>query len=510
MLGEERVRLVRFPIQAGAVVALSVAASVLVVGSPAFAKDVAVPNGEKANGRYVVVFKDSVAAGKVAGVADSLTKVAGATKTHVYASALKGFSVKATPAQARRLAKDSRVDVVYQDGYARPAVETSPDAVTNRAPCGDSTGSTSALPLNKAYRYNVTPTGVHAYVIDTGIRTTHTQFGGRASVGADFVGDGRNGQDCNGHGTHVAGTIGGSTFGVAKGVSLVAVRVFGCSGGALFSTIIAGVDWVTAHAVKPAVVNMSLGGSGYLPLDLAVHRSIESGITYAVSAGNASADACYTSPARTLSAITVAATGNYGSTNPVSDGRASFSNYGSCVDLFAPGVGVTSSWYTSTTATNTISGTSMASPHVAGVAALYLSVYPTANPMTVRNALSAIATKGVVTGAGTGSPNALLYAYLRPETAITLDATPEPVKAGGTVVLRGKLTRDGAVFAGQTVSLYFTPVGGAAVLRSSAVTTSSGSYVRSLVQSVSGTWTARYSTNGAIIGSAAADAVNVY
>ncbi|MCS6843544.1 MAG: S8 family peptidase [Caldilineales bacterium] len=221
-------------------------------------------------------------------------------------------------------------------------------------------------------------------------------------MGTDTVGDGQNGNDCNGHGTHVAGTVGGTTYGVAKQVQLIAVRVLNCSGSGSTSGVIAGVDWVTANAVKPAVANMSLGGAASTSLDNAVTNSINSGVTYAIAAGNSNRDACKFSPARVADALTVGATTN-------TDARASYSNFGSCLDLFAPGSSITSAWHTNDTATNTISGTSMAAPHVAGVAAQYLQTNPTASPATVRNAIVNNATTGVVGNPGRNSPNRLLF-----------------------------------------------------------------------------------------------------
>jgi subtilisin family serine protease len=260
-----------------------------------------------------------------------------------------------------------------------------------------------ALPLDGNYTYTPTGAGVRAYIIDTGILTSHTQFGGRASVGYDALGG--SGQDCNGHGTHVAGTVGGSTYGVAKGVSLVAVRVLDCSGSGTNSGVIAGMDWVTSNRVLPAVANMSLGGGFSQAINDAVTRMTNAGVSLAVAAGNENQNACNTSPGSAPSAISVGATTS-------SDARASFSNWGTCVDVFAPGNNITSSWYSSTTATNTISGTSMASPHVAGVAALYLQGNPGASAATVANAIISTSTANKVTSAGTGSPNRLLYSLL--------------------------------------------------------------------------------------------------
>ncbi len=258
------------------------------------------------------------------------------------------------------------------------------------------------LPLNNTYNYNNDGGGVSAYVIDTGIRITHTEFGGRATHGFDAVNDGYNGNDCHGHGTHVAGTIGGTNYGVAKNVQLIAVRVLNCSGSGTTSGVIAGIDWVTINAVRPAVANMSLGGSISSALDSAVTNSINSGVSYAIAAGNSSQNACNFSPARVPAAITVGATNN-------SDSRPSWSNYGKCLDLFAPGVSITSAWIGSDTATNTISGTSMATPHAAGVAALKLQGSPTANPAEVAAELVTKSTANIVKNTGKNSPNRLLF-----------------------------------------------------------------------------------------------------
>ncbi len=235
-----------------------------------------------------------------------------------------------------------------------------------------------------------------------GIRTSETDFGGRASVGVDEIGDGQNGQDCAGHGTHVAGTVGGSTYGVAKNVQLVAVRVLDCSGSGTYSQVIAGIDWVSANRQLPAVANMSLGGTKSTALNNAVANSVSKGVVYAVAAGNSNANACNTSPASAPTALTVGAT-------DANDARASFSNYGTCLDIFAPGVNILSDWYTGDGDSATLSGTSMATPHVTGTAALYLEANPTATPAQVASALTTNATANKVTSAGTGSPNRLLY-----------------------------------------------------------------------------------------------------
>jgi subtilisin family serine protease len=273
-----------------------------------------------------------------------------------------------------------------------------------------------ALPLSNSYGYSATGSGVTAYVIDTGIRLTHTEFDVRASGGYTAINDGQGTVDCNGHGTHVAGTIGGRTNGVAKDVRLVSVRVFDCAGSGSTSTVVSGIDWVASHAAKPAVANMSLGGGANSALDTAVSNLIDSGVVAVVAAGNNNADACTASPARVGGAVTVGATTS-------SDARASYSNYGSCLDLFAPGSDITSAWYTSDTAQAKISGTSMAAPHVSGAAALFLQNNRSATPQAVRDALVSSATTGVVSSAGSGSPNRLVYTG--PKQVPTCTALPE-------------------------------------------------------------------------------------
>ncbi len=263
------------------------------------------------------------------------------------------------------------------------------------------------LPLDDAYSYDRAGAGVTAYIIDTGVRVTHDDFGGRARSGYDFVDDDANADDCHGHGTHVGGTVAGSQYGVAKGADVVGVRVLNCQGSGSTSQVVSGIDWVTENAVKPAVANMSLGGGVDGVLDDAVRRSIDSGVSYAIAAGNGNIlgwpqDACNYSPARVPEAITVGATDR-------DDQRASFSNYGTCLDVFAPGVDITSAWIGSDSDTNTISGTSMATPHVAGVAALYLEGNPSATPAQVRDAVVNNATSDVVGDPRAGSPNKLLY-----------------------------------------------------------------------------------------------------
>ncbi|MFF7855498.1 S8 family serine peptidase [Streptomyces sp. NPDC007904] len=348
-------------------------------------------------GSYIVTLKaDEAKAGSAEGRA--VARKYGAAIERTYTKALNGYEVEASETEAKRLAADPAVASVIQNRTFH---------ITGTQPGPPSWGldriDQKSLPLNSSYTYpDSAGEGVTAYVIDTGVRITHSDFGGRASNGYDAVDNDNTAQDGHGHGTHVAGTVAGSAYGVAKKAKVVGVRVLNNSGSGTTAQVVAGIDWVARNAVKPAVANMSLGGGADSALDAAVRNAVASGVTFVVAAGNESTDASTKSPARVTEAITVGATTS-------TDARASYSNYGSVLDLFAPGSSITSAWRTSDTATNTISGTSMASPHVAGAAALHLAANPSATPAQVSSALTAAATTGVVGNPGSGSPNRLLY-----------------------------------------------------------------------------------------------------
>jgi subtilisin family serine protease len=350
-------------------------------------------------GSYIVVLKDSaVLSRSVEAQAEALTNRFGGEIAATWDAALNGFSVKLSDRAARQLAAHPAVAYVEQDLTVQLAATQ-----TNPPSWGLDRIDQRNLPLNNSYTFPTTASNVHIYILDTGIRTTHNDFGGRAIHGRDAVDNDNDATDCHGHGTHVAGTAGGTAFGVAKGATLVAVRVLNCAGSGSTTSIVNGINWVTSNAIRPAVANMSLGGGGVnTTMNNAVANSINSGVSYAIAAGNSNSNACNFSPALVPAAITVGAT-------TTSDARASFSNFGTCLDIFAPGQGITSAWFSSNTATNTISGTSMASPHAAGVAALILAANPGFSPAQVRNEMVADATTNVVGNPGTGSPNRLLF-----------------------------------------------------------------------------------------------------
>jgi len=349
---------------------------------------------------YIVVFKDAAMSTQgVDSLTDSMASKHDAKVEYRYTAALRGFAGTMSESAAKKLAADPAVDFVQQNGTVSIAATQAPTPSWGL----DRIDQTD-LPLNNSYTYpDSAGTGVTAYIIDTGIRTTHTDFGGQAVWGTNTTGDGNN-TDCNGHGTHVAGTVGGNAYGVAKNVRLVAVKVLNCAGSGSFAGVAQGIDYVTAqHAAgTPAVANMSLGAQGSdAATETAVRNSIADGVTYALASGNSNSDACNFTPARVAEAITVNASTN-------TDARASFSNWGTCTDIFAPGQNIVSAWNTSDSATNNISGTSMAAPHVAGGAALILGATPSATPAQVAATMFANASLNKITSPGTGSPNRLL------------------------------------------------------------------------------------------------------
>lgn len=424
--------------------------------------------------RYIVVFKKDVTDPQAQ--AQSLVRgVANGRLHHVYSSALKGFSAT-LPAQAiDGIRRNPNVESVEPDFSVR-LNQTSPQ---NSATWGLDRIDQADRPLDTQYRFNHTGNGVHAFIIDTGIRLDHAEFTGRLLSGADFVGDGRGPGDCQGHGTHVAGTVGGSTWGVAKQVKLLPVRVLGCDGSGSNSGVIAGIDWAASSAWRPAVANLSLGGPLSSALNQAVAGAVAKGVVMVVAAGNDNVDACTKSPAAEPSAITVGATTS-------ADQRASYSNFGTCVDLFAPGSSITSASFSSPTASSVLSGTSMAAPHVAGAAALALQQNPEAAPASVAEFLKTFGSVNKLSGLGTGSPNLLVYAMASGSTTspATKTVAVGSLSGSSSLVRGGKgswvatvtvgvrdLSGAGAV-AQATVNASFAP--GSAV---SCVTGSTGSCV---------------------------------
>lgn len=354
--------------------------------------------------RYIVVFNDGVT--DIPGLARSLTTLHGGTVRHIFEHALHGFSATFPSGAADALRRHPAVAYVEEN---KPIVAVNHTTQAN-APWGLDRIDQRSLPLNIGYDYTATGSGVRVYIIDSGLRTTHAEFGGRASVGIDErPEDGQNGQDCAGHGTMVGGIVGGSVHGTAKNVLLIAVRVLDCEGGGSLDDLIAGFGWVAAHRVTPAVANVSIAVTDQSGnettsqlVDIAMNGLINSGVTVSIAAGNTNKSACDVSPARVAAALTVGATTS-------GDVRASFSNFGNCVDLFAPGVGITSASIGSDNDTNTDSGTSYAAPFAGGVAALYLQSHSAATPSQVITAITSHATSGKLSSIGTGSPNLLLH-----------------------------------------------------------------------------------------------------
>ena len=367
-----------------AIVSLLLITPVAGAASPTGVAAIVQAQGKAVRDHYIVVLKAGADPRSVAAIAH-------VDPNYVYEAALNGFAAELNAGQLNALQHNPNVDYIEQDQ------EASIDTTQSSATWGLDRIDQPNLPLSTTYTYTSNGAGVTAYIIDTGIQANHPDFGGRAAVGYDALGG--NGQDCNGHGTHVAGTVGGSTYGVAKSVYLQAVRVLNCSGSGTYAQIIAGVNWVTSNHTIPAVANMSLGGGFSSALNSAVTNMANSGVFTAVAAGNSNTNACNYSPASASGTLTVAA-------SDTTDTRASFSNFGSCVELYAPGVSVTSDWLNS--GTNTISGTSMASPHAAGVAVLYKATFGNAASSTIVNWLISNSTANVIKNNRSATPNRLL------------------------------------------------------------------------------------------------------
>jgi len=387
---------------------LQILAIALALAAPAA---VAAPKAHD-NSHLIVRFVDGTAS--VQAHAQAAIAGRGGVITQTYTHVLQGFAVTLPEP-----AVEAFLDAMDRHPLVRSVEVDQPVSVRQitqtAAPWGLDRIDQRALPLSTDYTYTYTGAGVTAYVVDTGIMATHAGFGGRVAAGYTGIADGNGTNDCNGHGTHVAGVVGSSSWGVAKGVTLVPVRVMNCTGSGTGSGLVAGLDWIAQNLRRPAVANLSLSGSVSSTIDAAVARLSSLGVTMVVAAGNAGADACVSSPAREPSALTVGATTN-------TDARASYSNFGTCLDLFAPGTGIISASIGSTTASSTGSGTSAAAPHVAGVVAQLLQAQPGATPAQVAETLKSAATQGVVIGAGAGSPNALIYT-----AAFDVVAPPEPV-----------------------------------------------------------------------------------
>jgi subtilisin family serine protease len=394
--------------------------------------------------RFIVVFDEMAKRGprpstqEVRKASDELTRAHGGAVRRLFSSSIRGFSVTMTEQEALAMSEDPRVRYIEQDRVVTlHATQSTPpswglDRVDQRY-----------LEMDNSYSYEYTGAGVHAYIFDTGVRSTHAEFAGRMGPGYDGVGDGGGTEDCHGHGTHVAGTVGSTLYGVAKNVTIHPIRIIGCAGEGTEESLIAGIDWMVANHVKPAVANMSLGAPGHQGVDDAVTAAISAGIVFVVSAGNETDDSCGKSPARVPGALTVGSTSVY-------DTRSSFSNYGPCVDLFAPGEDIISTWWNSDTATSPSSGTSMAAPHVAGAVALYLEGHPHATPAEVHEELIARSTRNVIEDPGAGSPNVLLHSYcmgsndsVKPDVALTAPA--EGTTVVGMLTMSATATDESAV-----------------------------------------------------------------
>jgi subtilisin family serine protease len=404
--------------------------------------------------RYVVRFRDGV---DPVSTANNIARASKGNVNRIFSKVLNGATITVPAKAINGIKRNPNVVAVEQDFVVKldpssPVQQLNPTWGLDRI-------DQRALPLNGAYGAPSAASGTRVYVIDTGVLGSHGDFGGRVVNGFDALATGNGWNDCNGHGTHVAGTVGGSTYGVAKLTTIVPVRVLNCDGSGTLSGVIAGLDWVAGQHVtgQLAVANMSLGGGASSNLDNAVNNLINRGVTVVVAAGNSNADACNYSPARVPAAITVAATTS-------SDSRASYSNFGKCIDVFAPGSSVTSAWYTSTTAIATLSGTSMAAPHVAGIAAVSLAVNGAQSPSQLESSIAAAATANVVTQAGTGSPNLLAFVVTSgsPTDGPTIDATapsqpaaPSATAQRRSIALSWTLPQDGgSPITSQTVRVY--------------------------------------------------------
>jgi len=436
---------------------------------------------DDSEGTYIIVLKS---ANDIDGKEKQIAQMGGRTEKR-FTHAINGLSVKIKHKDADQLRTEPNVLSVELD---QPMFAL--DTQTPTPSWGLDRTDQRALPLSNSFTASAYGAGVDVYVVDTGVSTTHTDFSGRLRSGFSAINDGRGSNDCNGHGTHVAGTAAGTTYGVAKAASIIPVRVLDCAGSGSNTGVIAGLDWIIANhsAGVAAVANMSLGGGASLALDTAVQNAINDGVVMAVAAGNSNANACNYSPARAANAITVGATDR-------TDVRASYSNFGSCLDIFAPGTSITSAWINSSTAINTISGTSMASPHVAGVAAALLSANPTLSPADISSMLRSSATPNVVSSVGTGSPNYLLY--LDPAGGVIVTPPPVVVTAPATPVIGTAVA-----LARKSASVSWTAPnnGGSAITSYSVYAYRSGGSTASLAQTVSGNSTSA-TFSGLVIGS---------
>lgn len=432
--------------------------ALLGVATPAIALDTVKPvkTGIEKEERYIVKYTASSDTDKKS----KELKDKGASVDKTFKNTIKGAAIKATPAEAANIAKTPGVASVEVD------LPVSVSDTQTNAPWGLDRMDQQALPLSGTFTAEANAgKGVDVYIVDSGIRADHSEFTGRIASGWSRITDGTGVTDCNGHGTHVAGTAAGAKYGVAKSATIIPVRVFGCSGSGYTSDVIAGLDWVASHhqAGKPAVVNLSLGGTASASLDTAMNAIINEGVTATVAAGNSATDACTASPARVPAAITVASSDR-------TDGQSSFSSFGSCVDMYAPGSSVLSAWYTGTTATATSSGTSMAAPHVAGAAAVLLSRNPALTPAQVSTELNNTATTGVIKNATAGTPNRLLFLNQTTTTTtpapVTQPTAPAPkapnaptsvtatAKTGGASLSWTKGSDNGTVLTKQTIHVY--------------------------------------------------------